>query len=216
VEIHLVPGVAADAALFSRLSLPGHALHVLALPTMPEGSTITDYAGVLAQQVDAGVPHALLGVSMGGMCVQEMAAVTGAHKVIIISSWKGPHEMPAVLHALRGTHPERVLTPKLVERIKPVLYWQMGAEDEERKALIDGFIARMPLEQIKVQLNASLNWNGPPAPVKGLVHIHGENDRLMPISSITGAIPVAGGGHLMVHDRAAEVAAIVGAQLEQS
>jgi hypothetical protein len=215
VEIHLVPGVAADAALFSRLSLPGHAMHVLELPTMPEGSTITDYAGVLAQQVEAGVPHALVGVSMGGMCVQEMAAVTGAVKVIIISSWKGPHEMPAVLHALRGTHPERVLTPRLVDRIKPMLYWQMGAEDEEGRALIDGFIARMPLDQIKVQVNASLNWNGPSQPVKELVHIHGDNDRLMPISSINGAIPLAGGGHLMVHDRAVEISAILGVHFGQ-
>jgi len=209
VNVYLLPGLGADGRLFSKLELRGHVKHALDWPQMPEGSTLRDYAEVLARRVDATKPHALIGVSMGGMVAQEMASITKRERTIIISSWKGPHEMPMHLRLLRGTHAEKLLTPAFMKRVMPVVRYQMGLETPEDIALFDAFTAAMPLAQLRIQIAAVMGWEGPAQPVKGLVHIHGDNDRLMPIGPIKGAEVIRGGGHFMVHNHASEVGSAV-------
>ena len=103
MDVYLIPGLGADHRLFGKLELPGHAVHPLDWPEMPSGSSLADFAKALAPDVDASKPHALIGVSMGGMVAQELAALTKPEKVVVISSWKGPKEMPAAIKVLRGT-----------------------------------------------------------------------------------------------------------------
>ena len=116
MKVHCIPGVAADARFLSRLRI-GVPFHVLELPDLPEGATIRDQAEELLQAIDPTEKNVLIGVSMGGMIAQEIANMIAVDRVIIISSWKGPEEMPVALKALRGTHPERVLNPKFIDRI---------------------------------------------------------------------------------------------------
>jgi pimeloyl-ACP methyl ester carboxylesterase len=191
--------------LFGKLDLPGHTIHYLDWPEMPEGSLLRDYASVLAAKVDTKRPHTLIGVSMGGMVAQELAILSRPERVVIVSSWKGPQEMPPPLKLLRGTHPERILSKVFIQRSLPFMRWQMGVESAESSTLFDGLLMVHTLAQLKVQINACLSWDGPLARAKGLVHIHGDHDRLMPIGYIEQPIVVKGGGHFMVFDRAAEV-----------
>ena len=176
---------------------------------MPTGSTLKDYAQELSEKTNASVPHAIIGVSMGGMVAQELAAITKPERVIIVSSWKGPHEMPMHLRMMRGTHPERMLAPAFMKHALSIVRWQMGVEQPDEIALFDELIKAHPIDQLKVQMNACLNWPGPEAPVHDLVHIHGDRDRLMPIGSITGAEVITGGAHFMIYSKAAEVSAAI-------
>ncbi|MBK6752716.1 MAG: alpha/beta fold hydrolase [Flavobacteriales bacterium] len=177
MDIYLIPGLASDHRLFERLELPGHTLHCLEWHRMPERSTIERFARALATKVDVSRPHALVGVSMGGMVAQEMAALTKPSKVVIISSWKGRAEMP----------------------------WNIRASQEIGQAMLNTFPAR----DLRVMIDAIVHWDGPPAPIPGLVHIHGDKDRLMPISLIRGARVIHGGTHFMVYAKGKEVSAAV-------
>lgn len=216
MDLYLLPGLGADHRLFGKLDLPGHAVHYLDWPEMPEGSLLRDYAAVLAAKVDASGPHVLIGVSMGGMVAQELAMLTKPAGVVIISSWKGPQEMPPPLKLLRGTHPERILSKVFIQRSLPFMRWQMGVESAGSAALFDSLLMVHPLAQLKVQINACLCWDGPATRVEGLVHIHGDHDRLMPIGYIEQPVLVKGGGHFMVFDRAAEVSERIRSALTES
>jgi hypothetical protein len=152
---------------------------------------------------------------MGGMVAQELAAITDPRHVVIISSWKGPQEMPQHLKLLRGTHPERVLSRTFLQRAMPLFRWQMGVETPETQALFGQFLNTSTLDQLKVQINACLNWNGPVRPVGSLIHIHGDQDRLMPIGGVKGARVVKGGGHFMIIDQAPAIARMVGEVCDQ-
>jgi pimeloyl-ACP methyl ester carboxylesterase len=209
MHLYLLPGLGADGRLFDRIDFGAHGAHRIDWPAMPEGSSLRDYAEVLARRVDTNQAHALVGVSMGGMVAQEMALITRPARTIIISSWKGPQEMPMPVKLLRGTHAEKLLTPVFMKHALPMVRWQMGLETKADNDLFDAFVAATPLEQVRVQTAAVLGWEGPAEPVAGLVHIHGDHDRLMPISPIKGAEVIRGGGHFMVFNRAIEVGSAV-------
>lgn len=205
MDIHLIPGLGADHRLFNRFLVDAPHRFAHDWPDMPEGSSLVDFAKKLALEVDSSRPHILIGMSMGGMVVQEMAALTKPKAVAIISSWKGPAEMPLHIRALRGKHPERVLTKAMLQRLLPVIRWQMGVEGPDAIALLESFALASNLDRLKVQVSAILDWEGPSDPFPGLIHIHGDHDRLMPLASITSAYVVKGGTHFMIYQMSAEV-----------
>ena len=209
MDAYLIPGMGADHRLFARLKLDDVSVHHLDHPALPRGSTLKDYAAAQALRIDTTRPHVLVGVSMGGMVAQELAAITGPALVILISSWKGPDEMPWSIRLLRGTHPERVLSRAVIDRSLPVVRWEMGVTRPEDATLFDALVKSCPVEDLKTQINACLTWSGPERRVDQLVHIHGDKDRLMPIGSIKDPVVISGGTHFMVFNKAGEVARAV-------
>ena len=214
MDLYLIPGSGADHRLFGKLDLSDHPVHYLDYPTMPVGSSMKDFAKALAVQVDKSRPHVLIGASMGGMVAQELASLTKPVKVIIISSWKGPQEMPRHIRMLRGTHPERILTPTILKQTLPLVRWQMGVESPEDVALFDQLITVHDIDQLKGQIDACISWAGPAEPVKNLVHIHGDRDRLMPIANVKDARIITGESHFMVYSKAAEVGELLRSELD--
>ena len=214
MQLYLAPGLASDRRIFSKLDLSGHEVKVLELPDLEFGASIPDHSREMSGAVEKG-RNVLIGMSMGGMIMQEMAAITRPDLVIIISSWKSADEMPIWIKQLRGTHPERIVSKEFIDRVLPFLYWQMGAESDEDRELIDEFARGTPIEKIKMQMNACLNWNGPEKVPLKLIHIHGDNDHLMPIGSIKDAIPVKDGGHFMVFNKADRISEMIRNELSR-
>jgi pimeloyl-ACP methyl ester carboxylesterase len=215
MRLYCLPGLGVDHRLFDRCDLGTAEVVKLDWPVMPRGSSLADYAAALAARVNKREPHVLLGVSMGGMVAQEMAAITGPRKVIIVSSWKGPWEMPPLIRWLRPFRPEMLLTEWIMRRCVPVIRLmraKLGMETVEATRHIQMMLDRWSAEQIRVMVRAVLSWPG--AEVKDLVHIHGDRDALMPLKFIRDPIIVRGGTHIMVYTLANEVSAAVRAALK--
>lgn len=217
MDLHLIPGLGADGRLFDRLDLEGHTAKYHAWPAMSNRPSLQDLARALARDVDIAKPHVLIGVSMGGMVAQEMAAITRPLRVIIISSWKSSSEMPRKIKVLRGLHPERVLTDTMVRRVVPivrVLRYTLGLEDRASQELGQQMLESFSASDLRAMMNAVMQWGGPAAPVENLVHIHGDKDRLMPLRLIKDPIVVRGGTHFMTFSKAVEVSAAIRRALE--
>jgi alpha/beta superfamily hydrolase len=91
-----MPGLAADSKVFENLEFDTnrYRLHYLSwIMPLSSSESIASYASRLLHQVKEENP-VLIGVSFGGIIVQELAKFVAAKKVIIISSIKHQDELP--------------------------------------------------------------------------------------------------------------------------
>lgn len=95
IPVYLMPGLAASTAIFERIVLPENdfEIHLLEWEIPLGKESLADYAKRIAAKIKQPNP-VLIGVSFGGILVQEMAKYIDVRKVIIISSVKSNLEFP--------------------------------------------------------------------------------------------------------------------------
>lgn len=205
MDVYLLPGLGTDRRLFSRLDLQGLPVRFLEWPDYQRGCTLADLARQLREQVDAERPHILAGVSMGGMVAQELAALTMPQRVVLISSWTGPHEWPWSTKLGATLQVQRVITETTMRGTWPLKQWLVGQGNKEIDRLLFDMACAEGAHKLRYGLNAIFRWKG--SPWKGPVtRIHGEADRVTPLRfPVDHLIPA--GSHSMVIHKADEVGA---------
>ena len=102
-HIYFIPGLAAGKEIFSAISLPedNYVIHVVEWMIPKKNETLIDYAHRMSLKVLE--PNSvLIGVSFGGILVQEMSQFIPTDKIVIISSIKRKNEFPNRLKILQG------------------------------------------------------------------------------------------------------------------
>jgi esterase/lipase len=91
-----MPGLAASSTIFEYITLPEDQFEMVLLDWfLPENKeTLQQYALRMTKQIKHENP-VLIGVSFGGILVQEMSTLIPTKKTIIISSVKSNKEFPA-------------------------------------------------------------------------------------------------------------------------
>lgn len=89
IHVYFMPGMAASSTIFERIKLPEEAfeMHMLEWFLPEKNETLQHYARRMANEVKH-EEAVLIGVSFGGILVQEMKQFLKPKKVIIISSVK--------------------------------------------------------------------------------------------------------------------------------
>ena len=93
-SVYLMPGMAASPRIFEFLKFPEN-FQVFYLSWFPpeKEETLENYALRMSLRVEQENP-VLVGISFGGVLVQEMAKYIDCKKIIIISSVKSNQELP--------------------------------------------------------------------------------------------------------------------------
>lgn len=203
MTVYLLPGVGCDHRLYDRLELPvGHRVVKLDWPEFEEVDTLAAIAKRLCPLVDATEPHVLVGVSMGGMVAQELAALTRPTKVVLISSWTGPQEWTPFIRLSAQLRLNTLIRDWTMRAV-----WPLKKLIDRREDQVDGLLWDMARLQTARQLRygtaAILRWQG--SPWQGpLVRIHGDKDIVTPLRFPVDHL-VKGGQHVMVLTRPQEV-----------
>ena len=104
IHVYLMPGMAASPAIFEHLNLSEEQFKIHHLewiiPNVKE--SINNYAKRMTEKI-AHDNIVLIGVSFGGILVQEMSKHIKLRKLIIISSVKTKHELPRRMKLARYT-----------------------------------------------------------------------------------------------------------------
>ena len=90
-----MPGMAANPKIFENIQLDAAVfdLHYLSWDLPNKNESLQSYAARIAQRITHKNP-VLVGVSFGGILVQEIAKIIAVRKIIIISSVKSTQELP--------------------------------------------------------------------------------------------------------------------------
>ena len=201
IHVYLMPGMAANSRIFKNILLPEDRfqIHLLDWFVPEKGMTLEAYARKMNTRITEKDP-VLLGVSFGGMLVQEMARQMPVRKVIIVSSVKVRSEMPRRLVFAKYTGIHKLLPTGLVNNLDLLAKYAFGETVTQRLELYREYLDVRDKYYLDWAIDQIVNWPQTQCD-PALVHIHGEKDAVFPIQYIKGCIPVKKGTHTMIIHR---------------
>jgi len=209
-HIYFVPGLAANKKIFEHISLPDELfeLHFLEwiIPLSLEES-IESYA----KRMCLGITHknpVLVGVSFGGVMVQEMSKIIKPKKLIIVSSIKNNDELPTRLKLAQKTKAYKLFPTKIVENIENYDRYFFTDFLKKRSELYKTYLSVRNATYLQWAIHNVLNWQQTTT-LTEVIHIHGTKDEVFPYKNITNAIEINKGTHIMILDKAKSISKII-------
>ncbi len=198
IPVYLMPGLAASALIFERIALPKDTFEIYLLEwEIPlDNETLTNYAERITGKIKHKNP-VLIGVSFGGILVQEMAKHFEARKVIIISSVKSNAEFPRRLKLAKTTKAYKLIPMSLILNIETLAKFSFGEKVNQRLKLYEKFLSVRDIRYLNWAVEQVVLWDRTVIDEK-VTHIHGDMDDVFPIKNIKDCIVVKGGTHIMI------------------
>ncbi|XLS27888.1 alpha/beta hydrolase [Flavobacteriaceae bacterium M23B6Z8] len=201
IHVYLMPGMAANPSIFENISLPESqfTIHLLHWKVPFKGETISEYALRMTKEIKEKNP-VLIGVSFGGILVQEMVKHIEVYRLIIISSVKSKNELPKRMVFARYTKVHKLLPTGLVNNVELLSKYAFGEVVTKRLELYEKFLSIRDKSYIDWSLDQIINWKQE-TPPEGIIHIHGNKDAVFPATNIQDYIEIDGGTHIMIINR---------------
>ncbi len=198
IHVYLMPGMAASPKIFEYIKLPDDQfeIHYLEWLVPIENESIEAYSLRLTNHIEYD-NIVLIGVSFGGVIVQEMSKHIQVRKLIIISSVKSLHELPKHMQLAKVTKAYKLLPTQLVSNIDLLAKYAFGSHVTKRLDLYKKYLSVNDSHYLSWAIKQMVCWNQDiPNPL--LIHIHGDNDTVFPIKNIKNCITIKNGSHIMI------------------
>jgi pimeloyl-ACP methyl ester carboxylesterase len=198
IPVYFMPGLAASSAIFEKISLTDAIFEMILLEwEIPlNDESLSEYAKRMALKVLHPNP-VLIGVSFGGILVQEMAQFINARKVIIISSVKTNLEFPKRMKVAKATKAYKLIPTHLIANIESLSAFSFGRKINQRLKLYEKFLRIRDKRYLDWAVEQVILWERSVAD-KSVIHIHGDEDDVFPIKNIQNCMVVKGGTHVMI------------------
>ena len=198
ISVYFMPGLAANASIFERISLPADQFDTYFMEwEIPlDNETLSEYAQRISKKVTHENP-VLVGVSFGGILVQEMAQFLNPSKIIIISSVKSNLEFPTVFKLAKQTKAYKLIPTSLIDNVYNLAKFTFGEKVIKRLKLYQMFLTVRDKKYLDWSIESIILWDRKKAD-PNVVHIHGDADEVFPIKYVKDCIVVKGGTHIMI------------------
>jgi pimeloyl-ACP methyl ester carboxylesterase len=213
--IYFVPGLAASPEIFEFLHFPEDKfeLHFLEwLIPLSAHEPIESYAKRMSDLVLEENP-VLIGVSFGGIMVQEMSKHLNCKKVIIISSVKSRSELSKALKFIQKTKIYTLFPSKVIENIEIFSFLAFGNTSKKRLILYKKYFSVRDRKYLIWSIYNVLHWKQN-KPIENILHIHGTADAIFSFKYINDCIPIEKGTHIMIINRAKTISKIISDSLK--
>ena len=196
-SIYLMPGMGANPKIFEFLDLPNQ-FQVKFLSWIPQrnNETLDHYSKRMSERVKHKNP-VLIGVSFGGVLVQEMAKHIDCKKIIIISSVKSNRELPKRMKLAKLTNAHKLLPTKWITNIETFAAFVFGKGMQLRIENYQRYLSERDPEYLNWAIDRLVNWNRC-IPIPGIIHIHGAQDSVFPLKNIQDPFIKILGDHAII------------------
>jgi pimeloyl-ACP methyl ester carboxylesterase len=198
IHVYFMPGLAASSAIFERIALPDalFEMHLLEWIIPLNNESLANYAERLSKTITHENP-VLIGVSFGGILVQEMSQFIKTRKVIIISSVKSNLEFPRRMKIAKTTKAYKLIPTHLLLNLENLAQFSFGDKINQRLKLYEKFLSVRDKRYLDWAIEQIILWERTKVDLK-VIHIHGDADEVFPIKYIEHCIVVKGGTHIMI------------------
>lgn len=198
IHVYLMPGMAANPTIFEHIKLPQDQfeIHWLDWIIPLKDESLTDYAKRMTKQIK----HdniVLLGVSFGGILVQEMAKFVKVRKLFVVSSVISKNQMPKRFRIARKTKAYKLLPTQLIGSIDVLAKYAFGEFIKKRINLYRKYLSVDSKVYLDWAIKQMVFWDQVDPP-EGVIQIHGDKDGIFTNSCNGNCIVVKGGSHIMV------------------
>lgn len=199
-HIYLMPGMAASSLIFEniKLSEQDYTMHYLEWIIPEPKEPLSSYVSRLLEKVTHKKP-VLIGVSFGGVIVQEMAKQIEVEKLILISTVKSNKEFPRRMRFSKTTGFHKILPTSLVKSFDVLSKYSFGIAPKKIE-MYKKYLSVNSSIYLDWALDTIMNWNQEEC-IPDTIHIHGDADPVFPIKYIDQCITVEGGTHVMIVNR---------------
>lgn len=208
--IYFMPGLAAGPEIFENLSLSEtkYELHYLQWITpLSLDESLASYTLRLTENITHKNP-VLVGVSFGGIIVQEMTKFIEAKKVIIISSVKSNSEFPSTFQFASKSKIYKLFPTQIVTNFDTYSKYFIGKTLEKKAKMYKKYLSVREENYLKWSIENVLNWKEQ-SMLENITHIHGTKDEIFPIKNIKNAIEIENGNHSMIIIKAKQISKII-------
>lgn len=201
IPVYFMPGLAASSSIFERIELPKDTfeMHLLEWFLPNKNETLQSYAKRMAEKVKH-ENAVLVGVSFGGVLVQEMAQFLNLKKLIIVSSVKCNAELPRRLKFAKTTKAYKLLPTGLMQDVELLTKYAFGDVLKKKLKLYEQYLHRREKDYLDWAIEQMVCWERVEVDAK-VIHIQGDADEVFPVKNIKNFINVKGGTHLMILNR---------------
>jgi len=201
IHVYLMPGMSANSLIFEKIKFPENfKLHKLDWINPDIDESIENYAKRLSEKIVHKNP-VLIGVSFGGILVQEISKIVKVDKLIIISSIKCNKEMPSHMKFGKITKSYKLLPVKWINDFESLISFVLGPKIKKRVDLYRKYLSVRDENYLSWSLREMIEWKQS-KPLKNIIHIHGTKDLVFPTLYIKNFIEVPRGDHAMILKRA--------------
>tara|TARA_Y100000992_G_scaffold151900_1_gene101282 strand:+ start:538 stop:1167 length:630 start_codon:yes stop_codon:yes gene_type:complete len=196
-----MPGMAASPKIFELIKLPRNiSVNYLVWIKPLKDEPLNSYALRMSRFIKYKDPI-LVGVSLGGVLVQEIAKIIKCEKIIIISSIKSRSELPTSMIMAKHTKIHKLLPIKWIEDIENLALFVFGNKIKIRVSLYKKYLSERDPEYLKWAINSLVNWQQDNF-LESTIHIHGEDDNIFPINMIMKPVIKIKGSHAIILTKA--------------
>ena len=205
-----MPGLAAGPKIFENLELDKdlYELHFLKWkkPLALE-ETITNYAMRMTEDIKH-EDVVLLGVSFGGIMVQEMSKFVKTKKIILVSSVKSHHELPKRFKVASMSKIYKLFPTQVVSNFEDFAKFFLGKSLKKRAKIYEKYLSERDETYLKWSIHNVLHWQQD-KPLENTTHIHGTKDHVFPIKHIENCKEIEDGTHVMIITKAKKISKII-------
>ena len=217
MKVYFFSGLGANQKAFKRLKLPEGFEPVFIEWNLPEpAETLEHYVERFTDEIDVNEPFALVGLSFGGIIVQELNKFIKPEKTILISSIKDREQMPRYLKFSSKSSAHKVLPIKFFTSNQTLSYTFFRKLYDSKMPVLEEFFTHKDPYYLKWSIDKIVNWNPDSEEIEGLYQMHGTKDIIFPHKYVADSADIIpGGSHIMVLQKPKEVSKLLEEYLTQ-
>ena len=194
-----MPGMAANCEIFENIKLNNsiYNLHFIEWLEPEKKETLEQYSKRIALLIKEENPI-LIGVSFGGIIVQEVAKIIPTEKVIIISSVKDPSEFPVRIQWAKKWGLYRFFPTSYISLIENSTKKIVSSKKiHQRIEMYKKYLTVRSKNYLDWAFKNIILWENK-NPVQNVYHLHGTKDHIFPAKRIKNADFLENGTHIMI------------------